>query len=135
MSRSEQLRSLVAHGWTAMFLVFLANLVMDLVRVTIEGSAAPWAAHMGMQGVKFILAIMAVYAAMPVLVRTFSARWFRYAMVGLTVFMSLFVGAHEASHLVAADKPFGLLHTLDLMHHVLGIWVAVAAVMWARHAD
>lgn len=117
-----------------MFLVFLANIVMDLVRITVEGSTQEWARHLGMPGVKFILAVMTVYALLPVLVRTLAAHWFRYVVVGLTVLMSLFVGAHEVSHLTAGDKPFGLLHLLDLTHHILGIWVTVAAVLWAREA-
>lgn len=135
MNKSERMRSIVAQGWTAMFLVFIANIVMDLVRILVLGVQAQWAEHMGMQGVKFILAVMSIYALMMVLVRTLSARWFRFATVGITALMTLFVGAHEVSHLMAEDKPFGLLHALDMTHHILGVWVLVAAVMWARQPD
>ena len=135
MNKSEYFRGIVAQGWTAMFLVFLANIVMDLVRITVQGSTVAWAEHLGMTGVKFILVVMAVYALMPLLVRTISKSWFRHATVALTIFMSLFVGAHEVTHLTAGDKPFGLLHTLDLLHHVLGLWVVAAAVMWVRQRD
>lgn len=135
MNKSEHFRSLLAQGWTAMMLVFLANIVMDIVRVTVQGNPVPWAEHMGMAGVQFILVVLSVYALMPMLIRSISARGFRYAMIGITAFMSLFVAAHEVSHLIAADKPFGLLHALDLTHHLLGIWSVIAALMWARQKD
>jgi len=118
-----------------MFAVFLANIVMDLVRITVMNNATQWADHLGMQGLKFIHVVMAISVLIPMLIRTFSAHWFRYAVVGVTALMTLFVGAHEVSHLIAADKPFGVLHALDLVHHVLGIWVIVAAVMWVRQTD
>ena len=135
MNKGERMRSIVAQGWLAMFMVFLANIVMDLVRILITGTQAQWAEHMGMQGVKFILVVMAVYAVMPVLIRTLSARWFRGTVIGITALMSLFVGAHEVSHLMASDKPFGPLHALDITHHLLGIWVLVAAIAWFRQPD
>lgn len=135
MNKTEYFRNMVAQGWTAMLLVFLANIVMDIVRVTVQGNPVPWAEHMGMAGVQFILVVLSVYALMPMLIRTISVRWFRYAMVGVSAFMGLFVAAHEVSHLVAADKPFGLLHALDLTHHVLSAWTVIAAVMWARQKE
>ena len=135
MSRSEHWRSIVAQGWTIMFMVFLANIVMDIVRNTVMNSSTQWANHLGMTGVKFVTVIMAIYAVMPVLIRTLSVRWFRYVVVACTALITLFVAAHEVSHLVAADKPFGVLHILDILHHVLGIWVIVATVMWIRQPD
>jgi hypothetical protein len=137
MNRSESLRSIVAQGWTLMFVVFVANLVIDLVKNTVGGAVVQtrWAGHLNMGGVQFILVIMALYALMPMLVRAVSAPWFRWAVVGLTVFMALFVAAHEVSHLSPVDKPFGLFHALDITHHLLAIGVTVAAIGWARQTD
>ena len=133
-SSSERFRAMVAQGWTLMFMVFVSNLVIDLIKNAVRGDGTQWAQHLGMPGVQLLLVVMAIYALMPMLVRSLSAQWFRFAVVGLTVFMGLFVGAHEISHLNPNDKPFGIFHTLDLTHHVLVIWVTVAAVRWSRQA-
>lgn len=135
MNKSDRLRAIVAQGWTIMLIVFLANIVMDLVRTSVEGTQGKWVEHMGIGGVQFVLVLMAVYAVMPVLVAAISARWFRWTVVGISALITLFVGAHEASHLVANDKPFGLLHALDITHHLVGIGVIVASSMWARQPD
>jgi len=135
MSKSERMQALVAQGWTSMFIVFLANIVMDLVRIFISGTQAQWLDHMGMPGVRFVLVVMAVYAIVPVVVRAVSARWLRSAVLGLTALMTLFVGAHEVSHLMTGDKPFGPLHALDLAHHLLGIATVCAGIAWIRQPD
>jgi hypothetical protein len=128
-----RLRSWVAQGWTTMFAVFVANLLMDVIRSSVEGSTRQWMDHMGPQGIQVVLVVMAIYAAMPLLVRTFSAVPFRVVVVMLTLFMGLFVAAHEVSHLVQNhDKPFGVLHALDLMHHALVVGTMVAGIAWTR---
>lgn len=132
---NDRFRAMVAQGWTLMFMVFVSNLVIDLIKNAVRGDATQWAQHLGMPGVQLLLVVMAIYALMPMLVRSLSAPWFRFTVVGLTVFMGLFVGAHEISHLSPNDKPFGIFHTLDLTHHVLVIWVTVAAVRWSRQGD
>ena len=135
MNKSERLRSIVAQGWTMMFIVFLANLTIEVVRSMLTNDSLKWAEHIGTYGLRVILAVMVTYALMPMLVRAVSARWFRPAVVAITALMTLFVGAHEISHLAPLDKPFGFLHALDIAHHVLGISVIAAAVMWARQED
>jgi hypothetical protein len=134
MSQGERVRSIVAQGWTMMFMVFLANITIDVVKSMINSNSTQWAEHIGMGGAQFILVIMAIYAVMPILIRTVSARWFRVAVVVLTILMMLFVLAHEFSH-VGTDKPFGVFHTLDITHHLLAVLTVVAATMWARQQD
>lgn len=137
MNKSERYRAIVAQGWTMMFIVFLANLVIDLVKGRVGGEEveARWVAHLSMGAIQFILVVLAIYALMPMLIRFFSAPWFRWSVVGFTIFMSLFVAAHEVSHLGTVDKPFGLFHALDITHHLLGAAVAVTAILWARQKD
>jgi len=128
----QQLRSLVAQGWTTMFIVFLANLSLDVIRCIVVGDFSKWAKHLGLGGMDVIAVVMAIYALMPLLIRAVSDQWFKYVTVGVTVFMGLFVLAHEASHLVSGDKPFGIQHALDITHHLLAISTTVAAALWAR---
>ncbi len=134
MHKAEQFRSLVAQGWTMMCIVFVSNLLVDLIKNSVAGPAlqVPWAEHLSMGGIQFILVIISIYAIMPVLIRTLSATWFRWTVVGLTVAMGLFVAAHEISHLTALTKPWGLFHALDITHHILVVWVTIGATLWAR---
>ncbi len=74
MNKSERMRSIVAQAWASMLVVYLGNNVMDQIRIAVAGSQAEWAEHLDMQGVKFVLVVMSLYAVMPVLVRTLSAR-------------------------------------------------------------
>ncbi len=129
---TDRLRALLAQGWTLMFMVFTGNLIIDLIKNEIRGNGPEWAQHLGMPGVKLLLVVMAIYVVMPMLIRTFDAHLFRLFVVVMSVLMGLFVGAHELSHLAPNDKPFGILHTLDLTHHLLVIWVTVTAIRWVR---
>lgn len=118
-----------------MFVVFVANIVLDLTKCTVIGDFSAWGAHLGMKGLKFVTTVMAIYAIMPMLVKTIADQWFRYFVIGVSVFMTLFVAAHEVSHLLKGDKPWGIAHALDVTHHILGVWVIFAASIWARQKD
>lgn len=63
MSKSERLRSIVAQGWTMMFIVFLANLTIDVVKSLLVGNAANWVGHMGLFGIQVVLGISVIAAA------------------------------------------------------------------------
>ncbi len=130
---AEKWRNLVAQGWTTMLLIFLANLQMDVIRASVERKLLNWADHLGPQGIQIVLVVMAIYAVMPLLVRSIPVRPFIVVVVMLTFFMGLFVAAHEISHITTTrDKPFGILHILDLLHHVVAAFVMFAGIMWFR---
>ncbi|MGZ3240267.1 MAG: hypothetical protein ACXWJK_07745 [Burkholderiaceae bacterium] len=105
INKSERLRNIAAQEWTVMFFVFLANITIDMIKGIINNNSAKWAEHIGMFGHQVILTVMVIYAVMLMLIK------------------------------LSSDKPFGFFHALDLTHHVLGIWVIVAATMWARQPD
>ena len=116
-----------------MFIIFSINILMDVVRSMLEGTEKQWADHLGLGGIKFVLVVMGIYTVMPMLIRTVPGSVIRVAVVVLTIFMGLFVLAHEVSHITSTrDKPFGVLHTLDLLHHVLVVWVVIAGLKWVR---
>ncbi len=129
----ERWRSLVAQGWTTMLLIFVSNMVMDIVRASVERKLVNWSDHLGPQGIQVVLVVLTLYAVMPLLVRAISARPFIVVAVMLTFFMGLFVAAHEVSHITTTrDKPFGILHILDLLHHVVAGFVMYAGIRWFR---
>jgi hypothetical protein len=130
---SQRFANIVVQGWTMMFLVFLANLSIDMIKCSVVGDCTAWSAHIGIGGVKLITVIMMIYTVVPMMVRTVSARWIRYAVLPVTMFITLFYIAHELSH--RGDKPFGIYHALDITHHILGVWVLITAVRWIRLKD
>ena len=130
---NRNLSAIVAQGWTMMFIVFIANMTIDMTKCAVLANCPVWASHIGIGGVKFITVIMVIYAVMPMLIRSISAQWLKYFVVAMSVFITLFYVAHELTHL--KDKEFGIYHALDICHHLLGIWVIVAASQWARQKE
>jgi len=130
--RTFDLRSFIAQGWTTMFIIFVGNLTVDMGRCQILDSCTDWANHIGPGGIVFIAVIMSVYAVMPMLIRGIRARWFRYPVVGISTMITLFYIAHEISHMFPESKPFGLSHALDVTHHLVGISVIIASILWVR---
>ncbi|MEE8056392.1 MAG: hypothetical protein V3T17_00955 [Pseudomonadales bacterium] len=128
------LRSLIAQGWTTMFLLFAANLVMDLARCQVMDTCRPWAEHLGQGGLVVVTIVMMIYGVVPMLVRCVNLRFFRYVVVFQSIAVTLFYFVHEMTHLMAGDKPFGISHGLDILHHVIGVSVIVASILWAREA-
>jgi hypothetical protein len=113
----------------------VANIVLDMARCSVQGECAVWTKHLGMIGVSMVTVIMGLYAVMPLLIRTFSHPVFKVAVSAITVFITLFYIAHELTHLRAGDKPFGVFHTLDIIHHGIAIWMIVVSVMWVRQKN
>lgn len=133
MSEQEfRLRATIVVGWCMMFMVLLAMFIVDLAKSAITENFGSWAEDMSEGGLLVMLVIMCIYIFIPMLVVTLRAVWFRYAVIVITILMTLFFMAHEVAHLLTGDMPFGLRHVLDFSHHILGIWVVVAATMWAK---
>jgi hypothetical protein len=125
-------RDLTAQGWILMFIIFLAMFVVDLTHSAILQDFTKWQKDPGSAGLSILIIIMAIYALMPMLIKSIQAKWFRRTVIGVTVFFTLFFVAHQITHLLAGDKPFGVMHVLDFSHHVLGVWVIVVATLWLK---
>ncbi|MDH5325119.1 MAG: hypothetical protein OEZ68_12575 [Gammaproteobacteria bacterium] len=132
--KSDKYSAILVQGWMAMFTIYIANLVMDMVRCNVMDQCSTWASHIGPGGLVVITIVMFIYAVMPLLIKLISSLWFRYVAVGITAFITLFYVAHELTHLVAGDKPFGIAHTLDITHHIVGVGMIVVATLWAKSA-
>lgn len=134
MKEAHHHKQLIAQGWTSMFAVFIAGVCIEIAKGGALDDPGRAGRHLGMAGIQLVLVLSSLYALMPMLVRSFDARWFRWVVVGLSVLVSLFMVAHEISHW-RTDRPFGVLHALDITHHVLGAWVTVLSVRWALSCD
>ena len=128
--------SIVAQGWILMFLVFICIFIVEFLNAVIVGNLSLYTSAEGQIALKVIVLMMLLHAFVPMLVCTFNARWFRWAIAGLTLCFALAMIAHELVHIfIAKNKQFGLFDALDFAHHGLGIWVACVAVRWAREAE
>lgn len=128
-------REVLAQGWTSMFLIFSANLILDTLRCNTLGTCKTYFEHFGDFGVTMITVFMLVYSVMPILIRTIASPKFRYVITPITIFTTMMYVGHEVGHIAEADeggKPFGFSHALDIAHHVIGISMAVVAISWVK---
>jgi len=128
----DELRSRIAQGWTAMFFMVICGFLSDLIKSAVTADFTKWDRDPGPIGLNIVSCVMAIYIFMPVLIRAVKAQWFRWLVVTLTVFFSLFFVAHQVAHALSGTRPFDIVHVFDFGHHILGIWVTVLAVRWAR---
>jgi len=140
MDKNNQLRNVIAQGWTLMFIVFLANITIEIVKSMLNIDASKWSEHLSAGSVQLILVLMAIYAVVPMLIHTISKRWFRYVSLALAVVITLLhVGIHHMAHGTAdpekASQAISFPHVLHLSHHILGIWVIIVSIMWIRRSD
>jgi len=134
-SKEENLRALVAQGWTSLALVALTMFVVALMKSAVNNDFQGWATHPGIIAVHIMIVVYAIYVFMPIFIRTFHWRVFRWVVVGITVFFMLFFVAHQLSHLVTDGEPLNIFHILDFVHHFVCLWTIIYAVQWARCPD
>lgn len=134
-SEPSKYRDIVAQGWVMMYLVFMAMFITDLTKSAINLDFTKWKNDPGIGGLSILSVVMVIYVFMPMLVKSIEARWFRGLAIGIASFFTLFFIAHQLTHLLAGDKPFGILHILDFSHHALGVWVVVASSLWFRESS
>jgi hypothetical protein len=134
MSNEHELRQRLAQGWTAMTFCAIAGFLMDLVKSAVYNDFTKWANDPGPIGLNIVSTVVAIYIFMPVLIRTVSATWFRWTLMGLTAFFGLFFLAHQIAHAMTNSRPFDIIHIFDFCHHLLAIWMVVLASRWARLA-
>lgn len=135
MNNAPQRAHLVAQGWILMFLLFICIFVSEFLGAVISGNLSIYTSDEGAAGLKLMTGMMLLHAFVPMLVCSFDARWFRWAVAVLTLLFGLIMMGHEISHLfVIKNREFGRSDLLDLAHHALSLWVAAIAVQWARAA-
>jgi hypothetical protein len=131
-NKELSLRLNIAIGWIMMFFVLLAMFVVDLAKSAINENFENWSQDMNEGGLMIMLVIMCIYIFIPMLTLVINAKWYRGFVIGITAFITLFFIAHEIAHMLTGDMPFGLRHILDFSHHILGVWVTIAAVKWSK---
>jgi hypothetical protein len=129
MNTNHEAAGRVAQGWLLLFLVMLGIFLSEMA-VSVIVDAPGGSREEALQGVQVMVALIGLHAAMPVLIWTIEARWFRWVTVLLTAGLTLFMVGHQIEHLLAQDRPLALLNVLDFAHDAIGAWVTWLAWRW-----
>ncbi len=113
-----------------MCLIFVSTLAIQFMNVVI----CTLVSTDGSTNLKLMATQMMLHAFVPMLIYTFNARWFRWAIAGLTLFFGGAMIVHEIHLFIVMKRGFEILNLLDFAHHGLAIWVGLIAVRWAREA-
>lgn len=135
MHHDDTLPARIAQGWLAMTASLAAMFLMALVRDAVGNDFSRWAGDPGPIGLRVVSVLLALYVAMPMLVRHVDARWFRWLAAGLAGFCGLFILAHQVAHALTASRPFDVIHAFDFLHHALALWVIVLTTRWAQQEE
>lgn len=132
MNTYDDLRNRIALGWISMLFCAFGGFLADLIKSAVYNDFSKWATDPGPVGMQIVSTVIVIYIAMPLVIRSVSAVWFRWTLVGLTVFFALFFVAHQVAHAVSGTRPFDIVHVFDFAHHVIAIWQIVLTARWAR---
>jgi steroid 5-alpha reductase family enzyme len=134
------LRSQIALGWIAILLVgsmvFNFAIIQSLL-TEVDKRFRTLRFDPGIEGMKILVFPVAFYALMPVYVFLVNdgrsrVRVFRWLAVSFAAVGFVFNLLHHLQHWYFGQKPDFSAHVPDLAIHVLGLWVLVNSVRWAR---
>ena len=135
-SRDESLRHRVAHGWTLLLLLQTAMLVFMIVHsVLMDNNFKSLKFDPGTSGLKLISFIFMLYAVMPVyvhLVHGRRSRIWRWVEAVLAMLGFFFLLLHHIAHWYYGQRPTLSSHALDLSIEIVGLWLIVSSIQWAR---
>jgi hypothetical protein len=131
----ESLRNQIALGWVIeLLLVVLMLVVMIIDSVMMDNNFFSLHADPG-GSLSWMVYLFGVYALMPVyvhLVHGWKPRAGRWLAVVLAALALLFFLLHHLSHWQAGQRLTLSSHVLDVTLHLVGLWVLVSSIRWAR---
>lgn len=132
-TNAQWLRHKISLGWIAMLLVLTVMLAhMILLGIYAENDFAALKRDPGPGFLKYLMLVYCLYAVMPIYIYSVERKALRWVGVGVASLFFLFFVLHHLGHWVAGDRPGVLSHALEAALHVLGLWVVVNSVRWAR---
>jgi len=137
---AESLRSQIAVGWITNLLVLtvmLAFMITTSLLTEVDTGFRSLRYDPGRAGMRMLTYIVALYALMPVyvaLVGGLRSRAWRWLGVAAAAFGFVFLVLHHLAHWRAGQRPDFNSHVLDLTLHLVGIWVLVNSIRWAKRA-
>lgn len=134
-SEEESLRNQIALGWVLELVVVVVMLLfMTIESILMDNNFATLHMDPG-ESTKWMVYLIAFYALMPIyvhLVHGVKPRIFRWLGVALAALGFVFFLLHHLSHWRIGQRPDFSSHVLDLLLHLIGVWVIWSSVRWAR---
>jgi hypothetical protein len=135
--KEESLCQQIALGWTlelALQAMMLGFMIID--SILMDDNFSSLRHDPGPHGAKVLVFPIALYALMPVyvyLVHGIRPRVFRWLAVAVAVLGFLFYILHHLSHWVHGQRPDLSSNVFDITLHLMGLWVVVNSIRWARY--
>jgi steroid 5-alpha reductase family enzyme len=131
----DSLRNQIALGWVMLLLALITMLQFMIVASVLEDNNLRAIHRDPGTSIKWTVYLVAVYALMPVyvyLVHGLRSRAPRWLAVAVAVVGFVFFLLHHLAHWHFGQRPDFGSHVLDLVLHVIGLWVIVNSIRWAR---
>lgn len=134
--QEERLRTQIALGSITVLLVLCWMLAFMITESALsDNSFRALQRDPGLNGLSMIVYIVPYYALMPIYVycvRGFRSRIFRWIAVGMAGLGIVFWLLHHLSHWQFGQRPTFSSHVVDLSLHVVGLWVLISSIRWAK---
>jgi hypothetical protein len=135
--QENSLRSQIALGWVLMLLIMTIMLAFMIVQSSfMNNNFASLRDDPGQAGLDWIVYVLAVYILMPIYINV-TAGWrhplFKYLPVVAAALILAYFIVHHTSHWYAGDRPTFSSNVLDVLHHVVTLWVLVNSIRLAAN--
>lgn len=135
-SREESLRNQIALGWTLAVLVIVLMLALMIIGSTLQDpNYLPLDKDPGRAGLRHLTWVLGFMALLPIyvhLVHGVRARIGRWIAAVLSIAGFFYFLLHHLAHWAYGQRPEPITHVLDVVLHVVLIWVIVNSFKWAR---
>jgi len=132
----ESLRGRIALGWVINLLLVIVGLLFNTIySILMDDSFRSLRVDPGLPGLKLLTYVIAFYALMPLyvhLVHGLGIRLFRWLSVAFASLAFVFFFLHHLSHWRIGQRPDLTSNVFDLTLHIVGLWVIVNSIKWAR---
>jgi hypothetical protein len=136
--KDDYLCTQIVHAWIGMFIVFASMLLMQVLQLLIDDNVEMLYLDPGISGMKVLISIEAFYAMMMVLTHLVhpvaKLRPLRWLLMVAGLLTWMYFITHHAGHYTQNERPDFFSNVLDLTHHVLGLWLVITSVRWARYS-
>jgi|SRR5450631_383129 hypothetical protein len=134
--REQSLLAQIGLGWITNLLIMGLMLVFMIIQSVLEKNnfRLLWR-DPGFEGLRFLIAMVPCYALMPPFMYLVSGirwrplRWMAVVAAALALIVFLL---HHLSHWYFGERPDLNSHLQDITLHLVGLWVLVNTIKWAR---
>jgi 4-amino-4-deoxy-L-arabinose transferase-like glycosyltransferase len=136
--RNNLLMTKIGIGWVTSLLVQTIVLLMVVVNsllTEVDTKFRSLRIDPGSQVLRLLVYLVALYALPPLYifaVGRFRSKAFRWVGVALAILGFVFNFLHHMAHWYSGQRPDFTAHVMDLILHIIGIWVVINTIRWAK---